>query len=200
VLYKYLFALLALLALSTTGCAAGAGQFVWLDGARPVAAPGSLPGDVAPGDLLSVQVWNAEQMSTRQRVREDGTIALFFVGQLRVAGLSTAQIADTITARLDGVLVAPQVNVVIEEVAADMISVIGEVARPGRYPVRQAPTILAALSQAGGLSEFAKKDRIFVLRDGPEPERIRVTYEQLTRGEDVAKGFRLRPGDAVIVE
>jgi polysaccharide biosynthesis/export protein len=197
VLSRYLFALIAF---STTGCASGAGQFVWLDDARPVAVPGSLAGDVAPGDLLSVQVWNAEQMSTRQRVREDGTIALFFAGQLRVAGLSTAEIADTITARLDGVLVAPQVNVVIEEVAAELISVIGEVARPGRYAVRQAPTILAALSQAGGLSEFAKKDRIFVLRGGPEPERIRVTYEQLTRGEDVAKGFRLRPGDAVIVE
>jgi polysaccharide biosynthesis/export protein len=197
VLSRYL---MALLALALTGCASGAGQFVWLDGVQPAAAAGTFPGGVAAGDLLSVQVWNAEQMSTRQRVREDGTIALFFMGQLRVAGLGTAEIADTIAARLDGILVAPRVNVVIEEAAAEMISLIGEVSRPGRYPVRQAPTVLAALSQAGGLTEFARKDRIFVLRDGPEPQRIRLTYEQITRGEDVAKGFRLRAGDAVIVE
>jgi polysaccharide biosynthesis/export protein len=192
---------MALLVLAQAGCASGgAGPFVWLDAVQPGPPPGAAASGVAPGDLLSVRVWNAEQMGTRQRVREDGTITLFFAGDLRVAGLGTAEIADTIAARLDGVLVAPRVNVIIEEAAAEMVSLIGEVARPGRYPVRQAPTILAALSQAGGLTEFAKKDRIFVLREGPQPQRIRVTYAQLTRGEDVANGFRLRPGDTVIVE
>lgn len=184
---------------TTTGCA-GAGGFTWLEDLPAAAAPALERMVAAPGDLVAVKVWNAEQMGSRQRVREDGTIDLFFAEGLRVEGLNTTQIADSIAARLDGVLVAPRVNVVIEESAADMISVIGEVTRPGRYPVRQAPTVLAALSQASGLTEFAREDRIFVLRGGSTPVRIRLTYEQLTRGEDLARGFRLQPGDVVIVE
>lgn len=192
-----LLALVASLTLSA-GCAS-AGQFVWLQDYRGVpASPAS--GLIAAGDLLSVKVWNADQLASRQRVRDDGTIALFFADGLRVAGLTTAQAADSIAARLDGILVAPRVNVVLEEAAADVVSVIGEVVRPGRYPTRDAPTVLAALSTASGLTEFARKDRIFVLRGSPSPERIRVTYEQLLQGDDLAREFRLRPGDAVIVE
>ncbi len=187
------------LAASLGGCA-GAGTFTWLQDLPPAAAPAAERMVVAPGDLLAVRVWNAEQMGSRQRVREDGTIDLFFAEGLEVEGLTATQIADAIAARLDGVLVAPRVNVVIEESAAEMVSVIGEVTHPGRYPVRQAPTVLAALSQAAGLTGFAREDRIFILRGGPAPLRIRVTYEQLTRGEDIARGFRLQPGDVVIVE
>lgn len=186
------------LAALLTGCAT-TGNFVWLHDLPAAHSPTPGPTLVAPGDLLVIRVWNAEQMGSRQRVREDGTIALFFAEDLEVEGLTTTQIADAITACLDGVLVAPRVNVVIEEAAAEMVSVIGEVVRPGRYPVRQAPTILAALSQASGLSDFANRNEIFVLRGGPEPQRIRVTYEQLTQGDDIALGFRLRPGDVVIV-
>lgn len=181
------------------GCA-GAGTFTWLQDLPAASVPAAQRTLAAPGDLLSIKVWNADQMGSRQRVREDGTIALFFAEDLAVEGLTTTQIAEAIAEKLDGVLVAPRVNVVIEEAAAEMISVIGEVTRPGRYPVREAPTILAALSQASGLTDFAHDDRIFVLREGPSPLRIRVTYEQLTRGDDIARGFRLQPGDVVIVE
>lgn len=191
--------LLALTLAGALGGCASAGQFVWVQDYPPAAsAPPS--GVIAPGDVLAIKVWNAEQMGSRQRVREDGTVALFFAEDLRVAGLTSTQVADSLTARLDGVLVAPRVNVVVEEAAAEMISVIGEVARPGRYRLREAPSILAALSQAAGLTEFARKDRIFVLRGGAAPQRIRVRYDQLTRGEDLARGFRLQPGDVVIVE
>ena len=189
---------LVFLSLSLGACAS-AGNFVWIQDLPPTATPTVAPNLAAPGDLLAIQVWNAEQLGSRQRVREDGTIALFFAEDLKVEGRTTAEIAEAIAVRLDGVLVAPRVNVIIEEAAAEMVSVIGEVVQPGRYPVREAPTVLAALSHASGLSEFAKKDQIFVLRDGPEPQRIRVTYEQLTQGADIALGFRLRAGDVVIV-
>ena len=190
---------LALLTLASGACA-GAGPYVWVQDLPPAARPAAAPARVAPGDLLAIQVWKSEQMDSRQRVREDGTIALFFAEHLQVEGLTTVQVAQAIAERLDGVLVAPRINVVLEEAAAEMVSVIGEVSRPGRYAVRQANTILAALSQAGGLTEFARRDRIYVLRSGAEVQRVRVTYEQLTQGVDAAQGFRLRPGDVVIVE
>jgi polysaccharide biosynthesis/export protein len=191
-------AVLATFALALWGCAS-TGQYVWVQDYS--ATPEGYEAEViAPGDMVAIRVWNAEQMDSRQRVREDGTIGLFFAEDFRVAGLTPTQVSDSLVARLDGVLVAPRVNVVLDEAAAEMVSVIGEVTRPGRYRVREAPTILAALSQAGGLTEFARKDRLFVLRGGSDPQRVRIRYDQLTRGEDLSLGFRLRPGDVVIVE
>jgi len=190
---------LTLQTLALAACA-GTGTYVWVQDLPPAARPHPGPARVAPGDLLAVQVWNSAQMDSRQRVREDGTIALFFAEDLQVEGLTTVQVAQAIAERLDGILVAPRINVVLEEAAAEMVSVIGEVSRPGRYAVRQAPTILAALSQAGGLTEFARRDRIYILRSGTEAQRVRVTYEQLTQGVDATHGFRLHPGDVVIVE
>lgn len=192
-------AALAVLTLASGACA-GAGPYVWIQDVAPAVQQAAAPAVIAPGDLLAIQVWKAEQMDSRQRVRDDGTIALFFAGDLRVEGLTTAQVAEAIAASLDGILVAPQINVILEEAAAEMVSVIGEVARPGRYAVRQVGTILAALSQAGGLTEFARRDRIYVLPGGAGSPRVRVTWEQLTQGVDAAQGFRLRPGDVVIVE
>lgn len=195
-LRKYLSLLLS--AFTVAACA-HPGQFVWV---QNYAAPAreTHTARIAPGDLLSVQVWKADQMGSRQRVGEDGTVSLFFASGLHVAGLTTAQAADSIATRLDGVLLAPRVNVVIEESAVSSISVLGEVVRPGRFAVRDVPTVLTAISSAAGLTEFAHRDRIFVLRGGAQPVRIRFTYAQLMRGDDVSRGFRLEPGDAVIVE
>jgi len=155
---------------------------------------------VGIGDQLAVEVWNSAPMTTSQRVRDDGTISLFFLGDLSVAGLTTAQIADRIAAGLEGVLVSPQVRVVLEEPANMAITVLGEVARPGAYPVRRVMTLLEVLGLAGGLTEFAKRDRIYVLRGGAESMPIRVSYAELLRGEDRARNLVLRGGDAVVVE
>lgn len=186
------------LALFAGGCAS-TGSFVWLkDLEVPAAATEAQV--IRPGDLISVHVWNAEPMETRQRVRDDGRVSLFFMGDVAVAGLTPNQVAAAVAERLDGVVRSPQVNVVLEEPAANTIAVLGEVARPGTFPVPQTPTIIEALAAAGDLTEFAHRDRIFVLRRSPAPLRVRATYDDLRRGADAASDFRLRPGDVVVVE
>lgn len=191
----------AALATAGLGACASSGQFIPISAYQPSAPPErSIKQVVGPGDLLSVQVWNAAQMNTKQRVREDGTVSLFFVDDLRVAGLGTQEIAQEIARRLEGILVAPRVSVVLEESAASTINVTGEVVRPGVYPIKNNPTVLEAISMASGLTQYARRDRIYVLRVDPVRVRFRVTYDELTRGEDVARGFRLKAGDAVIVE
>ena len=190
--------LLALM-LGFAGACSSGGSYVWFKD-YPVSRSSAETVTIEPGDELSIQVWKAEQLSGHQLVRDDGRISLFFAADLRVAGLTTSQAADSIAARLDGVLVAPKVNVVIEKAAASTVTVLGEVVHPGQYPARDAPTLTAALGLASGLTDFAHHDRIYVLRRTPEVVRIRFTYDQLMHGEDVARGFHLRPGDTVIVE
>lgn len=187
----------ALLLLVAASCAKPAS--VRLSALTPVtAAPTASPTTIGAGDLVAVRVWNAEQMTTTQRVRADGTMSLFFLDSLRVAGRGTAEVAAEIATRLDGVLVAPRVSVVVEESVAALLAVVGEVSRPGRYAVHQPLRVLEALALAGGLTEYARRDHILVQRAG-SALTIRVTWKELVQGADRAAQLYVGPGDVLIV-
>jgi polysaccharide export outer membrane protein len=190
-------ALAALLLLVAASCAKPTS--VRLSALTPVtAAPTASPTTIGAGDLVAVRVWNAEQMTTTQRVRADGTMSLFFLDSLRVAGRGTSDVAAEIAARLDGVLVAPRVSVVVEESVASLLAVVGEVSRPGRYAVHQPLRVLEALALAGGLTEYARRDHILVQRAGNGPT-IRVTWKELVQGADRAAQLYVGPGDVLLV-
>jgi polysaccharide export outer membrane protein len=80
------------------------------------------------------------------------------------------------------------------------ISVLGEVLKPGPAALSRDVGVADAVAAAGGLTPFAHKSRIFVVRPRPQPTRIHFTYAALTQGVGPAAAFRLRAGDVVIVE
>ena len=80
------------------------------------------------------------------------------------------------------------------------ISILGEVPRQGVYQVEPGVGLLQVLAIAGGLTDLAHRDRIFVLRREPSPMRIRFTFESLARLDSRATSFRLQNGDSVVVE
>lgn len=183
---------------------ASAGEYVWVDTIPPAQLTGPDPGDynIAPGDLLNIRVYNQEAMSTRARVRPDGKIFIPLVGDVDVKGRRPAELAKELEARMKSYIVAPSVAVTAEEVEPVHVSVIGEVARPGALEIQPGTGVLHALAMSGGITEFADEDSIFVLRKGTKgpPQRIRFTYEDLSRGAGKAPAFTLRPGDVVVVE
>lgn len=187
------------LLLALTGCAGATGGIRLRDLSPAAAAAPAAPTVIGSGDLIAIRVWNSEQMASTQRVRADGTIALFFMDTLVVGGSTTAEVVAAITKRLDGVLVAPRVSVVVEESVASAISIIGEVNRPGTFVVHRSLRVLDALALAGGLGEFAHPDRILLQRGGPTAITIRLTYKELLRGSDRAAGLFVGPGDVLIV-
>lgn len=191
--------LLAALLLFTSGCVGSNGAMRLRDLTPERAAAPIVPTVIGAGDLVAVRVWNSEQMASTQRVRPDGTIALFFMDTLPVAGQTTADVAAEIARRLDGVLVAPRVSVMVQESAASVITVVGEVNRPGSYPVHRALRVVEALALAGGLNEYARRDRILLQRGGANPVQVRLTYDELLRGDDRTAGLALGPGDVLIV-
>jgi polysaccharide export outer membrane protein len=155
---------------------------------------------ISIGDLISIQVWDQPQMSGRMRVRSDGRISLPFVNELQAAGKTPSGLATELEAGLKAVVIAPRVTVAVEESKPLTISVLGEVARPGPQVLDEQTGVAHALAAAGGLTTFAHKDRIFVVRTSPKPLRIHFTYDALTRGLGAAASFRLRPGDVIVVE
>lgn len=184
--------------LAINACASAKGA-VNLRDFRPAAEPAA-PALIGAGDLVALRVWNAEQMTTRQRVRPDGTLTVFFMDSLRVAGLTPSAVETEVARRLDGIFVAPRVSVVVEESAASTVTVLGEVHRPGTYQIARPLTVLETIALASGMTEFARRDRIFVLREGTPRLRLRVRYEELLRGDDRVHGLVLRAGDVVVVE
>jgi len=90
--------------------------------------------------------------------------------------------------------------VAVEKAPPEPILILGEVARPGKYPYEQGMGMLQALALAGGLTEYAHKDRLYVLRGSPKPTRIRFDFRWLVLGEGRAPSFTLQPGDAIVAE
>jgi polysaccharide export outer membrane protein len=186
-------------------CCSSVGEYVWVDKYVEPAAQSHDVYLIAPGDLINVRVWNQESMSARVRVRPDGRVSLPFLNDVTAAGLEPPTLARDLQSRLKELIVKPVVSVAVEEAAPLEVSVVGEVSKPGVYRMENAG-VLNAIASAGGLTQYADRDRIFVLRRPPSdkadaaPTRIRFTYEALSRVEGVAARFRLRKGDVVVVE
>jgi len=156
------------------------------------------------GDMLSIQVWEQDKMSGKMRVRSDGRISLPLLNDVDAAGKTPVRLARDLEASLKSVILNPMVTVVVEESKPPTlsISVLGEVAKPGVQALDPGAGVAQALAAAGGLTTFAHKSRIFVLRSDPQtkPTRIHFTYDALTRTAGRASLFRLKTGDVIVVE
>lgn len=179
------------------------GEFVWVDDYAPPPPPPRAPGYVIePGDLLDIRVFGQENMSARARVRHDGKVSLPMLSDVHAAGYTPVVLSQQLQSRLKDFINNPLVTISLEERRPLTISIVGEVARPGAYPLEPGAGPLAALAAAGGFTEFAHKDRIFVLRrdDRDRPLRIRFSYDKLTRAQGRSAAFALAHGDVIVIE
>jgi polysaccharide biosynthesis/export protein len=177
---------------------AGPGNYVWYSALPPEGpAPEYL---VRVGDVTNIRVLNHDEMSTRIRVRADGRIAFPIIGEIDAGGKRPSALKSEIEARLKDYIVSPAVTLNIDEGLPTHFAVLGEVARAGTYPLEANARIADALALSGGLTEYASRDRIFVVRATPERQRIRFTYDAITRDDERAAAFRLHADDVVVVE
>ncbi len=192
---------ITLIFLAAAAACSGPGSYVWAD--DYAGSAGAVDVDayhIAAGDLVAVSVYGQEGMSARSRVRQDGKISLPFLHEVQAQGYLPQVLAEQIEARLKDYIKAPVVTVTVEESRPLNVPVLGEVARPGQYTLDRGAGILDALAAAGGLTEFAHRDRIFLLRRQPGLVRIRSTFAALSRGEGRAVSLRLQNGDCIVVE
>lgn len=182
------------------GACATSGNYTPISAYEEPPAPPSTGYVIQPGDLLNIRVFNQPDMSTRSRVRDDGKISIPFLNDVVASGFTPNALAQQLQQRLKEFINAPVVTISLEEERPFAISVLGEVNRPGVYPLPMGAGVLQALAAAGGFTQYASRDRIFVVRDKPHRARIRFQFEELSLAEGKAATFRLRPGDTVVVE
>src|SRR5580700_9862636 len=171
-------------------------------GSTTASAPIATPSDFVIGesDVLNINVWKEPEISQSVVVRPDGKISLPLIGEVLVSGLTPVQIQSLLANKLQSILTNPQVTVTVTEIRSRMVSITGEVVKPGAYPLLTPTSVLQLITNAGGLGQFANKKHIFVLRtvDGKQ-ERLPFNYSQVIKGEKPEQNIQLHPGDTVVV-
>jgi len=149
-------------------------------------------------DVLDVSVWRDADLSREVPVRPDGKISLPLLGDVVAEGKTARELAKEISTKLQPYIDAPRVAVIVKQVNAPRFNVIGEVQKPGTFPLRGNLTVLDALSEAGGFNPFADQGGIVIVRhDGQKTERYKVSYSDLVSGDE--RAVYLVPGDTIYV-
>jgi polysaccharide export outer membrane protein len=187
------------IACSVSGCP-GYGQYIWFE--RLPRSEQILQNEyfIAIGDMVEIRVFGHDEMAVHQRVRPDGRLALFLIGEIEAKGKRPSALRAEVEGRLKDYIVSPTVVVNIDETQPLTILLLGEVGHPGAVSLERDPRLSHAIALAGGLTEFASRDSIFVVREQPAPMRIRFRYDAITRNVGQAGDFQLHSGDVVEVE
>ena len=168
-----------------------------------VAATGIRPDAYIIGaeDVLSVYVWKETDMSKSVPVRPDGMISLPLIGEVKAAGYTPVQLQGVLADAMKKYVSDPQVTVVIEKVASLNFNIVGEVNKPGYYPLTRRLTVLDAIALAGGFKDFAKTKKVYILRtsaNGAE-QRIPFNYNEVIKGKNSQQNIDLQPRDTIVV-
>src|SRR5438552_2158750 len=123
---------------------------------------------IGPGDIIGVNVWKEPDVSKAVPVRSDGKISLPLAGELQASGTTPKELERAIADRLQSYISDPEVTVIVQEIKSQKFNILGQVSKPGSYPLTDSTTILDAVAMAGGFRDFAKQKSIYVLRARPD--------------------------------
>lgn len=155
------------------------------------------------GDSIRITVFQNPDLTTETRISENGTITFPLVGEVSLAGLTTARAEARIAEQLvkGKFLVRPQVSVNLVQVRSRQVSVLGQVARPGRYPLEDTNSHLTdILALAGGVGPTGDdKVTVTMKRDG-KVVMLDVDVPTMYRTGDLSRNVRLENGDVVYVQ
>lgn len=154
---------------------------------------------IGPFDRLIIEVFGVEDLEQELQVDGSGDIVVPLAGRIEAEGLTPVQLSERIAARLrERYIRDPQVSVNLKEIVSQIVTVDGQVREPGLYPVIGDMTLIRAVAQAKGTTEFAKLDDVVIFRKVEEKQ-----YLGLYNLEAIRRGNYPDPviyaGDVVIV-
>jgi polysaccharide export outer membrane protein len=155
---------------------------------------------IQPGDVLGISVWREPDLEREVLVRPDGGISFPLVGNLEARGKTVSALTAELTKRLGRFIPDPEVSVSVNQITGNRIYVLGRVNSPGEFAVMRPVSVMQALSMAGGLTPYAEREDIKVLRGtGDAQQSISFDYNAVERGESLGQNILLQPGDVVVV-
>jgi polysaccharide export outer membrane protein len=157
---------------------------------------------IGPEDVLEITIWRNTDLSKVVAVRPDGRISLPLIGDVGAAGRTAAQLANAIAEKLREFKENPQVSIVVKEVNSYAIYVLGEVTKPGKYPLKSKTTLLQAITLASGFTPAAARNKIVVFRfgeQGGKDTKIKASYDDIIMRDESLQNIQLTPGDTIVV-
>jgi polysaccharide export outer membrane protein len=196
-------AALIVLSLAVTASAQTAGSNNGKAPAPVAAVPAPPDYIIGPDDVLSISFWRDKDLSSDVVVRPDGKISLQLINDLQASGLTPEELRLKVTAAAARFVEEPTVTVVVKQINSRKVFVVGQVAKPGTYPLGGPMTVVQLIALAGGLNEYADRENITILRaerrpDG-EPVSVRINYADLVKRKNLKQNIDLKPGDTVLV-
>ena len=157
---------------------------------------------LGPGDVVRITVYNNPDLTTEAQVTQQGNISFPLIGEVQIGNMEKSQAEQIIARRLGegGFVVKPQVNVLVLGFKSQQISVLGQVNRPGKYPIEQASTLADLLAIAGGISQTGGDIVTHISKgaDGKTAKRDIDINEALKNGS-MDKNFPVANGDIIFV-
>jgi polysaccharide biosynthesis/export protein len=156
---------------------------------------------IGADDILAINVWKEPDLTRSVPVRSDGKISLPLIGELQAAGVTPKQLEQDISKKLTSYVAEPEVTVIVQEIRSRKFNILGQVAKPGSFPITRTTTVLDAIALAGGFRDFAKQKSIYILRqksDGTQ-QKLPFNYKEVVKGKNVEQNITLEPRDTVVV-
>jgi polysaccharide export outer membrane protein len=156
---------------------------------------------IGAGDVLEINVWKEPDATVRSVVvRPDGKISMPLLKEVDVVGLTPVQLEKLITEGLSKLINLPDVTIVVTGINSKKIYVTGKVKKEGPISFTYRMTVMQALSEAGGINDYAKKKAIYVLRNENGREfRFPFDYSAVLKGQRMDMDRPLEPGDVIVV-
>ncbi len=138
---------------------------------------------LAPGDLVRITVYGQNDLATETRITEQGTLLFPLIGTVTVDGATAAEVSKRIAKALEGggFIKNPQVNVVVMEFKGREVSVLGQVNRPGKYPLQKVSRLTDLLALAGGVTPSGADTLVLISSRSGKPERREIDLNALFR-------------------
>ena len=166
----------------------------------PASAPLPPGYTIGSEDILTVVFWREKDLSTDVVVRPDGLITLPLINDVQAAGLTPEQLRTRLTVAAGKFVTDPNVTVVVKAINSRKVFITGQVTKGGPFPLGGPTTVLQLIATAGGLQEFAKGDKIVILRtENGKSTAFQFNYDDVVRGKNLQQNIELKPGDTVLV-
>ena len=153
-------------------------------------------------DVLEITVWRNVDLSKIAQVRPDGRISMPIIRDIMAVGKTPSQLAEEMTTKLKEYVQNPVVAVSLKEVNSSNIFMLGEVARPGRYPLKSKTTLLQGITIAGGFTPIAARNQMVIFRfteSSTGMKRLTASYDDIVLRGGITENFELKSGDTVVV-
>jgi polysaccharide export outer membrane protein len=151
-------------------------------------------------DVLDISVWKEPEVSRVVPVRPDGKISLPLLNDVQAAGLTPDALAQQITESLKKYVTNPQVTVIVTTINSQRVYLLGEVSRPGAFPMIPGMTVLQAISSGGGFTQYARTNKVYVLRnENGKQVKYPFNYKEVINAKKPEQDIPLKAGDTIVV-